>query len=440
MDDEKQVVTETQRGAHDDVMNDHALSGVPMTQRRSTFQLVAVAFGWAISVSGFLVGGTLGGGLRFGEGLTAILLGNVVLVVVASLVGLIGYRTGMTTYLISRTVFGSAGSVGVSLVLGVLAMGFIGVLMDAFGNAFTALVDGVPWTVVVVAFAVAVLLTALFGFTGLSWISRFAAPALIILSVLGVLRLATSSDGFSSAINAVPQEPIPFSVGITAVIATWITGAALTSDIARYARRARDVVLASFCGYLLGAGFFEFVAMISSNSAGTSNFVVAMSTLGLLLPAVIVLVLALWTTTDNNLYSSSLAFTNASRLVKLNVPKPVWVVVSTLIAVGVAFLGFASDFLSFLQIIAVVTPPLAGVVITHFWVLGHIRTAGDQSMDVPVLRVEAAVAWVATSLFAHYVDLPVAPLTALLVSGALYAALSLATGAARRSTTASERV
>ncbi|NED94749.1 hypothetical protein G1H11_05435 [Phytoactinopolyspora alkaliphila] len=409
-------------------MHDHALSAVPLAQRRSTFQLMAVAFGWVISISGFLVGGTLGGGLEFGQGLSAILLGNVILAVIATLIGLIGYRTGMTTYLISRTVFGRQGSILVSLVLGVLAMGFIGVLLDSFGTAFVALVDGVPKPAVIFVFAIAVLLTALFGFSGLAWISRIAAPALILFALIGLIRLGTGDDGFSAAIDSQPAAPISFDVGLTAVIATWITGAALTSDIARYAHRGRDVVIATFCGYVLGAGFFEFVAMISSNAAGTPNFVVAMSNLGLLLPAVIVLVLALWTTTDNNIYSSSLAFTNASKLVGVKVPKPAWVVVATLIAVGVAFLGFAADFLSFLQIIAVVTPPLAGVVITHFWVLGHIRNATSASeAQAPTLRIEALIAWVATSLFAHFADLPVAPLTALVIAGALYGLLVMVT-------------
>ncbi|MFA9444477.1 cytosine permease [Egicoccus sp. AB-alg6-2] len=393
-----------------------------MSERRSTFQMVAVAFGWAVSVSGFLVGGTLGGGLTFGQGVSAIVLGNLVLVVVASLIGLVGYRTGMTSYLIAKNVFGRSGSVFVSIMLGILAMGFIGVLMDAFGNAFVALVDGVPWTLVVLVFAVLVLSTALFGFTGLSWISRVASPALVILSVLGLITLARSEGGFSTAINAVPESPIGFDVGITAVFATWVTGAALTSDIARYARRGRDVVLATFCGYVLGAGFFEFVAMISSHEAGTSDFVAAMSSLGLLLPAVIVLVLALWTTTDNNLYSSSLAFTHASEVLGRTVAKPIWVVIATAIAVGVAFLGFASNFLSFLRIIGLVTPPFAGVVITHYWVLGHIRRP---ELTSPGFRWQALVAWLGTSVAAYFVELPAEPILILVIGGAVYALLSM---------------
>lgn len=430
MSDHAEVVQSSQRTASDALKDDHALVAVPTAERRSTFSLVAVAFGWAVSVSGFLVGGTLGGGLRFGQGVAAIVLGNLVLVVVASLIGLIGFRTGLTSYLVAKEVFGRKGSAFVSIMLGILAMGFIGVLLDAFGNAFVALVDAVPWTVIVLLFAVAVLSTALFGFSGLAWISRIAAPSLVLLSVLGLVTLARSEGGFGTAINAVPENPISFDVGLTAVFATWITGAALTSDIARYARRGRDVVLATFCGYVLGVGFFEFVAMISSHEAGTSDFVVAMSTLGLLLPAVLVLVLALWTTTDNNLYSASLAFTHASEVLGRKVPKHIWVVVSTAIAVAVAFLGFASNFLSFLQIIGLVTPPFAGVVITHYWVLGHIRhPAGTNALDG--FRWQALLAWLGTSVVNYVATLPAEPLLGLVIASVAYTVLAKLTPAAR---------
>ncbi len=414
--------------AHD--LDDFAAEAVPTSARKTTYQLIAVAIGWSISVSAFLVGGVVGGGLRFGPAVGAITAGNVVLAIIASLIGLIGYRTGLTSYRIARTVFGDMGSVLVSLVLGVLAMGFIGVLMDAFGNAMTALVPELNWTTVVILFTVAVTLTALFGFKGLAVISSVAAPSLLALALLGLFRIASSEGGFSAALDADPAAPIAFDVAITAVIATWITGAALMSDVARYARRGRDVVVAAFVGYVGGAGFFEFTAMVSANVAGTPDFVAAMSTLGLLLPAAIVLTLALWTTTDNNLYSASLAFTSASEVVGRKIAKPVWTFVSVAIALGVAFLGFASDFLSFLRIIAVVTPPFAGVVIAHYWVLGHIRQTGQDLVEaIPAIRPLALLSWVGTSVTAHYVDLPVEPLAALLIGGAAYAALSFLTGA-----------
>lgn len=420
------AAVDDRRHLDEGVLHDYALAAVPEFKRRGPYQMVTVWMGWAISISAFLVGGAIGAGTTFGEGISAIVLGNVVLAIIGGLIGLIGYRTGLTTYLVSRILFGVRGSIVPSIILGVLAMGFIGVLMDAFGGAITALVPVLNWTVVVLLFAVLVTLTALFGFKGLAVLSSVAAPAMFLLAALGLWRIGASEGGFATVFAATPDEPIGFTAAIAAVVAVWITGAALACDIGRYARHSRHIVIGAVFGYVAGAGFFETAATMSAMEVGNANFVDVMSGLGLLLPAAIVLALALWTTTDNNLYSASLAFTNASQTVDRTVPKWVWVLVSVAIAIGTAFLGFAQQFLSWLQIIATVTPPFAGILITHFWVLGGIkRPVEHQLEDLPGVRVEALAAWLLASLFNYYVQFFIPPITGLVVGGALYAVFSL---------------
>lgn len=403
------------------VLHDYALAAVPEAKRRGPYQMVTVWMGWAISISAFLVGGAIGAGTTFGEGISAIVVGNVTLAVIGGLIGLIGYRTGLTTYLVSRILFGFRGSIVPSVILGVLAMGFIGVLMDAFGGAITALVPALNWTIVVLLFAVLITLTALFGFKGLAALSSVAAPAMFLLAALGLWRIGASEGGFATVLAATPDEPIGFTAAVSAVIAVWITGAALACDIGRYARHAKHIVIGAALGYVAGAGFFETAATMSAMEVGNPNFVGVMSGLGLLLPAAIVLALALWTTTDNNLYSASLAFTNASKTVNRTVPKWVWVLVSVAIAIGTAFLGFAQQFLSWLQIIATVTPPFAGILIAHFWVLGGIRRPIERQLEeLPAIRFEALAAWLLASLFNYYVKFFIPPITGLVVGGLLY--------------------
>ncbi|CAN5902977.1 cytosine permease [soil metagenome] len=407
------------------VLHDYALAAVPIDNRRGVYQMTAVWMGWCISISAFLVGGAIGAGTTFGEGMAAIVLGNVALALVGGLVGYVGYRTGLTTYLVSHILFGVRGSIVPSVILGVLAMGFIGVLMDAFGGAITALVPGLNWTAVVLLFALLVTVTAIFGFRGLAALSSVAVPAMFLLAALGLIRIATSEGGFSTVLAAAPEEPIGFRAAVAAVIAVWITGAALACDIGRYARNSKLIVIGAVAGYVLGAGFFETAATLTAMEVGDPNFVVVMSGLGLLLPAAIVLALALWTTTDNNLYSASLAFTNASDTVGRTVPKWVWVLVSIAIATGTAFLGFAQEFLSWLQIIATVTPPFAGILIAHFFAMGGIRQPVDRQLEaLPAVRVEALAAWLLASLFNYYTDVFIAPLTGVIVGGVLYVAFS----------------
>lgn len=413
--------------AREGVLHDYALAAVPAERRRGPYQMITVWMGWCVSISAFLVGGAIGAGTTFGEGISAIVLGNVILAVVGGLIGLVGYRTGLTTYLVSRILFGVRGSVVPSVILGVLAMGFIGVLMDAFGGAITALVPGLNWTAVVLLFALVVTLTALFGFRGLAALSAFAAPAMFVLAALGLWRIGATEEGFATVFAAVPGEPIGFQAAVAAVVAVWITGASLAADIGRYARRTGHIALGAVAGYVLGAGFFEAAATMSAMEVGNPNFVDVMSGLGLLLPAAVVLALALWTTTDNNLYSASLAFTNASNTAGGTVPKWVWVLISTAIATGTAFLGFAQEFLRWLEIIATVTPPFAGILIAHFWVLGGIRRPVERQLEaLPVVRYEALAAWLLASLFAYYTDIFIAPLTGLVVGGLLYIIFTLA--------------
>jgi cytosine permease len=413
--------------AHIDLQHDYALDAVPDRRRRSGYALVSVWMGWVISTSSLLVGGTVGGGTTFGQGLTAIILGNVILAVIGGLVGYVGYRTGLTTYLASRLLFGARGSVLPSLVLGILAMGFIGVLMDAFGIAMNALLPAVPWSVWVIAFAVVVTATAIFGFRGLAVLSVVAAPTMIAFAVLSIVRIGTGENGFETALGHSPETPIGFSAAMTAVIATWITGAALVSDVGRYAKRPSHIFIGAVCGYVLGAGTFESTAMLSASAVGDSNFVAVMSQLGLLVPAAVILALTLWTTTDNNLYSASLAFTNTSKVAGKTIDKRVWVLVSVAIAVLTAFGGFAADFGSFLMIIATVTPPFAGIFITHFYVLGHLRAhTADDLGGAPPVRWSAIAGWVVSSAVVYLIEAPLEPLVGLVLGGLIYGALALA--------------
>jgi cytosine permease len=386
-----------------DEMQDHALEPVPLDRRKPLIQMIIVQIGWNISVSSFLVGGIVGGGTSLGEGLAAILLGNLILVAVSTLVGLVGFRTGLTSYLLSRVVFGRYGSIVVSLLLGVLAMGFIGILMDTWGGAVHRLVPAIPEIAFVLAFAAAITLTAIFGFKGLARFSAVAVPIEVAIALFALVRIGQSAGGFGDLPDYAPKAAIGFSVALGAVVSTWITGAALVGDVARYAIRARDVLISCFFGFVVGAGIFETIATLSAMKVGNSNFVVVMQGLGLLAPAVVMLVLALWNTADNNLYSSSLAFTNASSMVGLRIRKPVWVIIAIVIATAVAFAGFAERFLSFLNIIALVAPPFAAVVIAHFWLLGALRRTGAElTASIPALRVEALAAWVLAAVAAKY--------------------------------------
>jgi cytosine permease len=421
-----------------DTMQDHALEPVPANARKSLIQLVIVQIGWNISVSSFLVGGVVGGGTTFVEGMLAILLGNALLVAVAYLIGTVGYRTGLTSYLASRAVFGVRGSILVTIMLGVIAMGFIGVLAATWGAAVNTLLPAIPAWAFVLAFALAITTTAIFGFKGLQRYSAIAVPVEIAIALLALVAIGNADGGFSTVTAAVPAVGIGFGAAVGMVMSTWITGAALVSDVTRYARSRRDVLIGVIAGFLVGAGTFEVIATISAMSVGNSNFVLVMQSMGLLAPAVVMLVLALWNTADNNLYSASLAFTSASDLLGFRVPKWAWTIVAIVISVIVALSGAAASFGAFLTVIGVVAPPFAGVLIAHFWIVARGQSAAQMMGTAPAVRWEALGCWLAGALFARFTSFLLTDAIEGLVTGVVLYAIVGTLVRTRRTTTAVE--
>ena len=373
--------------------SDYSTSAVPENSKKSFVNSAAVWFGFTVSISAFLTGGTLGAGLTASKGLLAVLIGNCVLMVIAVLLGVIGQRTGLTTASLGRIVFGKKGSVISSVVLGVLGMCLIGVLMNSFGTSIAALLPGFPGFVAILIFAVCITSSAIFGYKGLTIISFIAVPALLILLLVSLIATSKHVGGDLSTVFAMqPVGELTMAAGISNVISTWANGACLSADISRYSKKPSHIVGSVAFGFIVGTSVFEGSAVLMSVATGKGNFTDIFNALGLLIPGLLVLLLALWTTTDNNVYSSSLAFTNMSELVGIKIPKWGWTIICVAIAVLASTFGFANNFGKWLGYLGAFTTPFAGVLIAHFWVLNSPKT---KEYTMPVgFRPSAFLSWI----------------------------------------------
>ena len=374
------------------LVSDYTTSAVPEKAKKSFVNNAAVWFGFTVSISAFLTGGTLGGGMAAGKGIAAVLIGNGVLILIASLLGIIGQRTGLTTASLGRIVFGKKGSIISSFVLGVLGMCLIGVLMNSFGSSIAALLPGFPAIVAILLFAVCITSSSIFGYKGLTIISYIAVPSLLVLLVIGLAATGKLAGGLGQVFDIVPAGEMTLAAGISSVIATWANGACLSADISRYSRKPSHVIGGSIFGFLVGTSVFEGCAVLMSVATGGTDFTSIFKALGLLVPGLIILLLALWTTTDNNVYSSSLAFTNLSDLVGIKIPKWGWTIICVAIAVLASTFGFAKNFGTWLGYLGAFTTPFAGILIAHFWVMNSPKA---NSYRMPAgFRLSAFIAWV----------------------------------------------
>lgn len=398
---EKKISEPLENTTAEALKNDYSVSIVPESQRKSLVNNAAVWYGFTVSISAFLTGGTLGAGLTASRGILAVLIGNAVLIVIACLLGIIGQRTGLTTASLGRIVFGKTGSIISSLVLGFLGMFLIGVLMNSFGSSINALLPQFPSFAAILIFAICITSSSIFGYKGLTIISFIAVPALLILLIISLVAAGQISGGLSQVFYMKPVGELTLAAGISNVISTWANGACLSADISRYAKKPSHVVAGVLFGFLVGTSVFEGCAVIMSIAVGAADFAGIFGKLGLLVPGLAVLLLALWTTTDNNVYSSSLAFTNFSELVGLKIPKWLWTIICVAIAVIASTLGIAGNFGTWLGYLGSFATPLAGILIAHFWILNSVNS---KSYKYPVgFRWTAFAAWVVGFIVCRYV-------------------------------------
>lgn len=370
--------------------NDYANEPVPKDKRNPLISIMAVWFGYTVSISAFLVGGEIGAGLTATKGIAAILIGNLILVVIGTLIGTIGSRTGLTTYGASQLVFGKKGSILSSTILGLTAMLFVGLLMDTFGNTMLVLLPSFPKFGTIMIFAIAITSTSIFGMKGLKTISYVAMPSLWILVGITLYKAVTHAGGWSPIFNTQPTAPITMAHAISLVIATWIGGACLASDISRFAKNTTHIFIGTTFGFLLGTSLFEIIATFAAIGTGEAQFTTIMMSLDLLIPAALITLLALWTTTDNNVYSSSLAFLNVGKLIGFHLPKWAWTIICVIIAVIASTFNFADNFGKFLGYLGPVDTPFAGILIAHFWIIN----SGKNKLVIPDgFRYTAWITW-----------------------------------------------
>lgn len=414
-----------------EVREDYATEPVPDEERRSWLATLTVWAGWTISITAFLVGGLVGGGLTIQQAVPAIFIGNVVLAVVGALIGYLGMKTGLSTYMLAQAVFGRYGSIVISLIIGIFAMGFVGVFAGATGNFINAQFSMLPVWLGALVFVIVVVATALYGFLGLEYLSKVAVPLLWLLAILALVSVSGEiPGGLGGVADIAPAAPASFAFGVTLAISVWITGASITADIGRYAKNGRHVLLGAFGGWVLGAALLESISAVAALGVGDGDLVVVMIDLGLFWPALFVFFAAMWTTADNNLYSFSLAFTSLTDVLGQRdfFSKEVWVVIGGMVVWLGAIAGLYSQFQSFLLTIAVTVPPMAGILISRFYLLGYYKRSADEIYS-DILRGEksyspaAFATWIVASLFAHFVDVGSPAVNALILSAVLYAVL-----------------
>ncbi len=340
--------------------NDFSLGPVPKDARKGVVSLTLVMLGLTFFSASMWTGGALGTGLSFDDFFLAVLIGNLILGIYTSFLGYIGASTGLSTHLLARFSFGSKGSWIPSLLLGGTQIGWFGVGVAMFAIPVHK-ATGIDTNALIVISGLLMTVTVYFGISALMVLSMIAVPAIAILGGYSVLTAVDSVGGITELQKIQPTEPMDFSVALAMVVGSFISAGTLTADFVRFGKKPMGAVSITMIAFFIGNSLMFIFGAAGAAVTGQSDISEVMIAQGLLIPAIIVLGLNIWTTNDNALYASGLGFSNITGL-----PSKYISMLNGLIGT-VCALWLYNNFVGWLTFLSIAIPPIGGVIIADFF-------------------------------------------------------------------------
>ncbi|WP_010255596.1 cytosine permease [Treponema primitia] len=396
------------------------------SQRQSWVSLAAVWIGAMVCVPCLMVGGYLSMGFPISSIVICVIIGYGIICAYMCFMGMQGCDTGLPTVSMASNALGEGGArFLISLLLAVACIGWFGVQAAVCGSSFSSMIASatgvvIPNVVSGIFWGVVMLLTAMFGYNALKYLNYIAIPALILVLGYSFYAAVIRGNGLQLILDYKPAQPMTIVAGINLVVATFAVGGVISGDFSRYARNRKDVIKSNVIGVFPAGLVMLLLGAACSIVAGEYDISKILVALGLPAFGLIALILATWTTNVTNAYSGGLA---VSKILGLDEKK---FKITTGIAGGIGTIlgavGIIDRFVSFLGIITSFIPPVAGVVIAAYWIVGKGKKENFTSIPgvnwagMIAFILGAAIAFITANVAPFFV----APINGIVISIAAY--------------------
>ena len=351
----------------EETFNDYEFSPVPDEKKNTWKAQVFVWLGVGFCLTAFTLGGQIALGLGFWPTVAAVLVGGIILTVVGALVGAIGVRSGLSSTVSSRFTFGTYGAI----IFG---------LINALCNFGCIVIGGLL-----------MMITAIVGYKGIKVLSQFGVPLLFLLVIGGVIKTFTVVPA-GEIVSAPPVEPISFATAVSLMVGSFIVGVSIVQDFTRYSKTVKDSSIGIVLGFTIGYPAVVICGAIFACAFQSNDLTnTLINVLGFGYIAAFIIVIATWTTNDNNLYQSVLGLTNACHgIIKL--PRWVTTAICGVIATILGAIGMIDWLVPFLNILCVVVPPITGAMLADFYILKNADNYRFELMDkIPNVRPDTSI-------------------------------------------------
>ena len=399
----------------------YALSEVPQSARRSMWSLMWALCGFTFFTATMFAGGAVGANFTFEDVIYITVVGYALLASYAIIIGVMAQKTGLTSVLLARYSFGEQGSKIADFLLGATQLGWY-----AWGTAVVAKIlvamtpIGDDWL-----YPLMVLCGFLFsfcaykGYTGIALLGLVGVPLMAVFlgfSIYIATGDAVDKGGLFGIIPATSNMTI--DVAITMAFGTFVSGGTQVSNLTRFAKSSKDVVVGVGCAFFIINAFMFVTGAIGAVVYGKPDVVDVLALQGFSLIAVAMLILNIWTTQENGMYNFAVSACNFFRTDNRKTLTIIGAVISTVLAI----MGADEFLFSYLILLGTFIPPVGGVLIADYVVRGGKYDPVAEANN-PQLNLTGIIAYV-LGAGAAYTTAMLSPIVGIVVAFAVYFAIA----------------
>lgn len=367
----------------------------PLPERLTVpgWRVALIIASFTFALPGFLNGAQVGLALGFNAAVLAALLAGLILCAGACLAAIVSVRTRLTTYLLVQRSFGIRGAALVNVAIALVHYCWFGVNVSFFGGAMVAAAAegyGIPgdFGVFVIIGSVLITLSTIYGFRTLDRLAMVAVPLVGVILVAVCVKVIGDAPVELSPVDA-PPVPMSFGIALSALIGGNMLTVAAMPDLSRFIRSERGALVGMALSFPFATPILMIVSALIALATGQTDIMQLVAGLGFGAPALIMLVLSVWTINALNLYSAGLSMAATFPRVRQ------WLFTIAGGAVGCAFalMGIIDSFIPFLVTLGLVIPPIAAIyVIDNLIVFPASKDAHGETPSAPI-RWKAMAVW-----------------------------------------------
>lgn len=394
-------------------------------------RVAAVGAMVAFSLPSFITGLEVSQALSPTQALLALLIGSLIIFVIGAMMGVIGAKTRMSSYLLVRVAFGDKGASIVNIAFAISLLGWFGVNINLFADAVSRLaldvfdVETSPLILAIIA-SFCMTLTTVIGFKAINWLATIMVPVLAGVTVL--LAYSALNEKTVAQVLAIEKvATLSLGEGISAVVGAIIIGAIILPDITRFVKHWSHAVYIAFIAYVVVQLLVMIAAGLAGASSGKTEILDIMIDLGLGVGASIIVIAGSWVLNSLNLYSAVLS--TSATFPNLN--NMLLTICLGLVGVFVALLNLLDNFITFIFYLSIIFVPVAGIIISDYLFIRPKAYKVESLSNNRGIAPKGFIAWLLSAVFVilsteNMITSPteIPAIDAILLGGIIYTVLS----------------